>query len=157
MGNQTHRINIRKHCNDRQNQHHHLSDVKLLLITYINFIKLTLMLLVYKSYWLLPELVKGLDLPSVYNWCLQIVVCIKSSNQNKLFKFLRLTLVAHATNVTSEPFPWLILNRLRKTCLVLQCIGVVVCSAAFFHKRKFILKTVYWNPPKMPLQENVWH
>ena len=52
-------------------------------------------------------------------------------------------IVAHATNVTSEPFPWLILNRLRKTCLVLQCIGVVVCSAAFFHKRKFILKTVY--------------
>ena len=45
--------------------------------------------------------------------------------------FLRLTLVAHATNVISEPFPWLILNSSRKTCLALQYIGVVVCNAAF--------------------------
>ena len=101
----------------------------------------------------MAELVKGSDLPSVYNWYLQTVACIKSSNQRKVFKFLRLTLVAHVINVTSEPFPWLILNRSRKTCLALQCIGVVVCSAAFFHKSKFILKTVYWNPPKMSLQE----
>ena len=101
----------------------------------------------------MTESVKGSDLPSVYNWYLQIFACIKSSNQHKVFRFLRLTLVAHTINVTSESFPWLTRNRSRKTCLALQCIGVNVCNTAFFYKSKFILKTVFWNPQKMFLQE----
>ena len=31
-----------------------------------------------------------------------------------------------------ELFPWLVLNRLRKICLPLQCVRLDVCSAAFF-------------------------
>ena len=44
----------------------------------------------------------------------------------------KVDLVDPATNVISEPLPWLILNRSRKTCLPLQCIGVVACSTAIF-------------------------
>ena len=43
-----------------------------------------------------------------------------------------LILVAPATNVISESSAWLVPNRLRKTCLALQCIRVVVCGTAFF-------------------------
>ena len=54
---------------------------------------------------------------------------------------LWLILVALDTNVISEPFSWLVvLNRLHKTCLALQCVTVAVCSTAFFHKRKFIFE-----------------
>ena len=47
-----------------------------------------------------------------------------------------LILVAPATNVISEPFPWLVSTRSLKTCLALQCVRVVVCSTAFFHESK---------------------
>ena len=36
----------------------------------------------YAQVRLLPELVKGSNLPSLYNWCLQTVACIKSSNHS---------------------------------------------------------------------------
>ena len=42
--------------------------------------------------------------------------------------------MAPATNVVSQPFPWLILNNLRKTCLALQCIRVALFRTALFHK-----------------------
>ena len=54
------------------------------------------------------------------------------SNHSYVFKFLTLILVAFAINVISETFPLVILNRLRKTCLALQCFRVVVCETAFF-------------------------
>ena len=50
--------------------------------------------------------------------------------------------MASTTISIFEPFPWLILNRSRKICLALQCIGVAVCSTASFHKSKFIFKNV---------------
>ena len=53
------------------------------------------------------------------------------------------TLLVPATNVIFEPFPWLEPNRSRKTCLVLQCIRVVVCNTAFFIKVSLLLKNVY--------------
>ena len=37
-------------------------------------------------------------------------------------------------------FPWLTLNWMRKTCPALQCIRVVVCRTAFFHKSTFIFE-----------------
>ena len=55
--------------------------------------------------------------------------------QSKLgLRFLRLMLVAAATNVIFEPFLWLVLNRSGKACLTLPCIRVVVCSKAFLCK-----------------------
>ena len=78
---------------------------------------------------------------SRHNWCLQV------------FNLLGLILVAHATNVISKPFPWLLLNRSHETCLALQCIEVVVCRTAFFHKSTFISKAVNWNPTKKSFQE----
>ena len=77
----------------------------------------------------------------LHNWCLQV------------FKFFRLILVATATNVISEPFPWSALNRSGKTCLALQYIRVVVCRTALFHKSTFILTTVDLNLIKMSFQE----
>ena len=65
------------------------------------------------------------------------------------FKLLRLILVNPATNVIFEKFPWLILNRSRNTYPTLQRMRVVVCSTAFFHEQKFILK----NLAKMSFQE----
>ena len=56
-------------------------------------------------------------------------------------KFLKLILVAPATNINSMPFPWLVLNRFRKICLSLQCVRVAVCSTVFFHKSKFAFET----------------
>ena len=47
-----------------------------------------------------------------------------------------LILVAHATNVISEPFPWLLLNRLRETCLTLHFVKMAVCRT---EKYVFIL------------------
>ena len=60
----------------------------------------------------MPE---GSNLPLLYNLCLQA------------FKILGLILVAHDTNVISEPFLWLLLNRSRETCLAYHCIEVAVC------------------------------
>ena len=60
----------------------------------------------------MPE---GSNLPLLYNLCLQA------------FKILGLILVAHDTNVISEPFLWLLLNRSRETCLAYHCIKVAVC------------------------------
>ena len=99
---------------------------------------------------LLPEFVKGPNHPSLYNWCLQVVACIKSSNLSSIFEFLTLALVTPATNVISEPFPWLVLTRSHQT---LQCIGVVVCITAFFKKVSLFSKTIYWNSFKMSLRE----
>ena len=45
--------------------------------------------------------------------------------------------------VISERFPWLVLNRSRKTCLALQFVRVVICSTAFFTKASLFSKTVY--------------
>ena len=66
---------------------------------------------------------------------------------------MRLILVAAATNVISEPFPWLVLNRTRKTCLALQCIRVVVYSTVFLIKGILFSKTVYGNPAEMSFQK----
>ena len=41
------------------------------------------------------------------------------------FQFLRLILVVPATNVFSEPFPWLVLNRLHKTCSQIVSIEIL--------------------------------
>ena len=60
----------------------------------------------------MPE---GSNLPLLYNLCLQA------------FKILGLILVAHDTNVISELFLWLLLNRSRETCLAYHCIKVAVC------------------------------
>ena len=60
----------------------------------------------------MPE---GSNLPLLYNLCLQA------------FKILGLILVAHDTNVISEPFLWLLLNRSCETCLAYHCIKVAVC------------------------------
>ena len=60
----------------------------------------------------MPE---GSNLPLLYNLCLQA------------FKILGLILVAHDTNVISEPFLWLLLNRSRETCLAYHYIKVAVC------------------------------
>ena len=49
-----------------------------------------------------------------------------------------LILVARATNVISERFPWLLLGKSRETRLALQCIKMVVCRTAFFPKSRFL-------------------
>ena len=98
-------------------------------------------------------MVKGSNIRSLYNWCLQLVACIMSSNHSTVFKFLKRLLVAPATNVITEPFPLVVPNRSRKTCLALQCIRVVVCSTAFFIKVSLFLNNVYWNPGRMSLSE----
>ena len=49
-----------------------------------------------------------------------------------------LILVARATNVISERFPWLLLGKSHETRLVLQCIKMVVCRTAFFPKSHFL-------------------
>ena len=49
-----------------------------------------------------------------------------------------LILVARATNVISERFPWLLLGKSRETRLALQCIKMVVCRTAFFPKSHFL-------------------
>ena len=68
---------------------------------------------------------KDSNLPSLYTWCLQIVA--------------RIDLVStHGS---------------RKTCLVLQCIRVFVCSKAFFINVSLFSKTIYWNPAKMSFQK----
>ena len=56
-------------------------------------------------------------------------------------KFVSLNLVALATNMISQPFPWLVLNRSYKTCLALQCVSVVVCKTIFFTKVSLLWKT----------------
>ena len=48
------------------------------------------------------------------------------------FQILRLILVAPVINVITEPFPWLVLHRSRKTGLALQWNKVVVCRTGFF-------------------------
>ena len=68
--------------------------------------------------------------------------------------FFRLILVVPSANVISEPFSWLLLYRLRKTCLALQYIRMVVCRTAFFIKARLFSKTVNWNPAKMSFQES---
>ena len=112
---QTHWIKIQTHYNDREDQHYHLSDVKLLywqqhcdaykyVIRNIKNILSQIVSGIYEYDFnvfslkaqvrLLPKFFKkGSNLPSLYNWCL------------KLFKFLRLILVALATNIISELFP----------------------------------------------------
>ena len=68
--------------------------------------------------------------------------------------FFRFMLIAPATNVISQPFPWLVRNKLRKTCLTFQCIRWVVCSIAFFFtKVSLFLKTIYWSPAKVHFQK----
>ena len=52
-------------------------------------------------------------------------------------------------NVISEPFACLVTKRLRKTCLVLQCIRVIVCGTAFFIKVRLFSKTAIEIPQKM--------
>ena len=52
-------------------------------------------------------------------------------------KFLVLTLAVITRNIIFQTFPWLVLNRSYKTCLALQCVRVVVCSTALFHKSNF--------------------
>ena len=60
----------------------------------------------------------------------------------------------YTTNVISETFNRLLLNRSLKTCLALQCIRVVVCSTAFFFTKVSLpSKNFYWNPAKMSFQE----
>ena len=93
---ETRRLN--KH-NDSEGQRHDLSDVKLLLITCIkntlSFIALTLSQFDAEIYGdnfnafslkalerIFPEFVKDSNLPSLYNWCFQIVAYIKSLNQS---------------------------------------------------------------------------
>ena len=56
--------------------------------------------------------------------------CCLSYSHSQVFKF--------SSNLISEPFSWLVLNRSHKTCLALQCIRPVVCSTNFFHKNKFV-------------------
>ena len=46
-------------------------------------------------------------------------------------------LVARATNVISERFPWLLLGKSRETRLALQCIKMFVCRTAFFSQKSF--------------------
>ena len=61
----------------------------------------------------------------------------------------RLILVAPTTNVISEAFAWLVPNRLRKTCLALHRIRVVVSGTAFFIKVRLFSKTVIEIPQKI--------
>ena len=56
--------------------------------------------------------------------------------------------MAPATNVNSEPFPWLVLNRSRGTCPGLQCIRMVVCKTAFFIRVPLFSNTGYRNLAK---------
>ena len=57
---------------------------------------------------------------------------------------MRLILVAPATNVIFEPFPWLVVNLSRQACLALQFVRVVVCSkACFFIKESLFSKSVF--------------
>ena len=58
------------------------------------------------------------------------------------FQIFEVDLAAPATNLISEPFPWVVLNRLRKTFLALQCIRKGACKTAFFIKVRLFSKTV---------------
>ena len=79
--------------------------------------------------------------------------CLHHIIQSKIgFQILTRMLVAPATNIFPEPFPWLVLNRSHNTCLALQFIRAVVCSTAFFIKvyfqKIFIeipLKCLFWK------------
>ena len=51
----------------------------------------------------------------------------------------------------------LVLNRLRKTGLALQCIRVVVYRIAFFIKERLFSKIINWNPEKNVFLGNFWH
>ena len=62
--------------------------------------------------------------------------------------FVRLILVAPATNVISEPFPWLLPNRSPKSRQYLQI-------SFFFRKVSLFSKIVYWNPAKMSFRETL--
>ena len=63
------------------------------------------------------------------------------------FQILEVDLAGPATNIISEPFLWLVLNRSR----------VFVCTATFFMKVSLFSKTVNWNPAKNVFPENFWH
>ena len=97
---------------------------------------------------------KGSSLPSIHNWYLQIVTCIKSSNYSSIFELLRLILVVPATYLLSQQFSWLVLYRSAKPCLVLQCIRVVVCNTTFFSKSYgYFWELLIEIPQKICLQE----
>ena len=89
---------------------------------------------------------KGSNLPSLYNWFLQMPsVRIKLSNHISTFKFLRLLLV---TNVICEWFPWLGQNISHKICLALQCTEWL-CTVQHF----LIKVSLFSKLTKMSIQE----
>ena len=67
--------------------------------------------------------------------------CLHQVIQSELgFQIFEVDFSSSCNKCLSEPFFWLIIIGSRKNCLALQYIAVVVCSTAFFHKSRFVLK-----------------
>ena len=62
------------------------------------------------------------------------------------------SIVAPATNLISELFPWLALHRLHKACLAVH--QSCCMQYSFFHKSKLIFKTCLLKSPKNVSSEN---